>query len=89
MSVVHCPYVKLEEIGRGGSSKVYPNLGTRFEDLRTKTYQTQENGSVSKTCNDALSKTIRETIQQYPNEIRVLASLQNCEHIIKMIAYDL
>jgi serine/threonine protein kinase len=65
------PYLKLEEIGRGGSSKVFKVLGTDSQMYALK--------RIDITGDSA------ETIESYTNEIALLEQLKGSRHIIQLI----
>ncbi|OWY94617.1 TTK protein kinase, partial [Phytophthora megakarya] len=67
-------YIKLEQIGSGGSSKVYRMLGPDLKIYALKKIK--------------LKKLDAQNIAQYTNEIDLLKKLQGNPHIIKLIAAE-
>ncbi|CAI5738290.1 unnamed protein product [Peronospora destructor] len=67
-------YIKLEQIGSGGSSKVYRMLGPDLKIYALKRIK--------------LKKLDAQSIAQYTNEINLLKRLQGNPHIIKLIAAE-
>ncbi|CAH0514120.1 unnamed protein product [Peronospora belbahrii] len=67
-------YIKLEQIGSGGSSKVYRMLGPDLKIYALKKIK--------------LKKLDAKSIAQYTNEIKLLKRLQGNPHIIKLIAAE-
>uniref|UniRef100_A0AAV1UIY8 Protein kinase domain-containing protein n=1 Tax=Peronospora matthiolae TaxID=2874970 RepID=A0AAV1UIY8_9STRA len=67
-------YIKLEQIGSGGSSKVYRMLGPDLKIYALKKIK--------------LKKLDAQSIAQYTNEINLLQRLQGNPHIIKLIAAE-
>lgn len=67
-------YILLEEIGHGGSSRVYRILGPDYKIYALKKIK--------------LKRLDKETIAQYENEIAVLRSLQGNPYIIRLIGYS-
>lgn len=67
-------YIKLEEIGSGGSSKVYRMLGPDLKIVALKKIK--------------LKRLDPQSIAQYTNEIQLLKRLQGNPHIIKLIAAE-
>lgn len=67
-------YLVLEEIGRGGSSKVYRILAPDLQIYALKKIK--------------LKQLDQSNIQQYENEISLLKKLQGKEHIIRLVAAD-
>ncbi|GMF36096.1 unnamed protein product [Phytophthora lilii] len=80
VDLLSCPqvkgkrYIKLEQIGSGGSSKVYRMLGPDLKIYALKKIK--------------LRKLDAQTIAQYTNEIDLLEKLQGNPHIIKLIAAE-
>ncbi|KUF95460.1 Chromodomain-helicase-DNA-binding protein 9 [Phytophthora nicotianae] len=67
-------YIKLEQIGSGGSSKVYRMLGPDLKIYALKKIK--------------LKKLDAQSIAQFTNEIELLRRLQGSPHIIKLIAAE-
>ncbi|KAG7382929.1 hypothetical protein PHYPSEUDO_004225 [Phytophthora pseudosyringae] len=67
-------YIKLEQIGSGGSSKVYRMLGPDLKIYALKKIK--------------LKKLDAQSIAQYTNEIKLLKMLQGNPHIITLIAAE-
>lgn len=67
-------YIKLEQIGSGGSSKVYRMLGPDLKVYALKKIK--------------LKKLDAQSIAQYTNEINLLKKLQGNPHIIRLIAAE-
>ncbi|KAL3671000.1 hypothetical protein V7S43_004184 [Phytophthora oleae] len=67
-------YIKLEQIGSGGSSKVYRMLGPDLKIYALKKIK--------------LKKLDAQSIAQYTNEINLLKKLQGNPHIIRLIAAE-
>ncbi|GMF43809.1 unnamed protein product [Phytophthora fragariaefolia] len=67
-------YIKLEQIGSGGSSKVYRMLGPDLKIYALKKIKLKKLDSLS--------------IAQYTNEINLLKKLQGNPHIIKLITAE-
>lgn len=67
-------YIKLEEIGSGGSSKVYRMLGPDLKIVALKKIK--------------LKRLDPQSIAQYTNEIQLLKRLQGNPHIIRLIAAE-
>ncbi|DBA00194.1 TPA: hypothetical protein N0F65_007819, partial [Lagenidium giganteum] len=67
-------YIKLEQIGSGGSSKVYRMLGPDLKIYALKKIK--------------LKRLDRASIEQYNNEIDLLKRLQGNPHIIKLISAE-
>ncbi|KAG6592603.1 TTK protein kinase [Phytophthora cinnamomi] len=67
-------YIKLEQIGSGGSSKVYRMLGPDLKIYALKKIK--------------LKKLDAQSIAQFTNEINLLKKLQGNPHIIKLIAAE-
>ncbi|KAL4145095.1 hypothetical protein PRNP1_012769 [Phytophthora ramorum] len=67
-------YIKLEQIGSGGSSKVYRMLGPDLKIYALKKIK--------------LKRLDAESIAQYTNEINLLSKLQGNPHIIELIAAE-
>jgi len=67
-------YLKLEQIGAGGSSKVYRILGPDMKVYALKKIK--------------LKKMDTSSIASYQNEIMLLKKLQGSPHIIKLIAEE-
>jgi serine/threonine protein kinase len=68
------PYIKLEQIGSGGSSKVYRILGPDLKIYALKKIK--------------LKRLDPASIEQYNNEIQLLKRLQGNPHIIRLIAAE-
>ncbi|RLN90157.1 hypothetical protein BBJ28_00017489 [Nothophytophthora sp. Chile5] len=67
-------YIKLEQIGSGGSSKVYRMLGPDLKIYALKKIK--------------LKRLDEQSIAQYTNEIELLRRLQGNQHIIKLVAAE-
>ncbi|RLN10146.1 hypothetical protein BBJ28_00024541 [Nothophytophthora sp. Chile5] len=67
-------YIKLEQIGSGGSSKVYRMLGPDLKIYALKKIK--------------LKRLDEQSIAQYTNEIELLRRLQGNPHIIKLVAAE-
>uniref|UniRef100_K3W8P1 Protein kinase domain-containing protein n=1 Tax=Globisporangium ultimum (strain ATCC 200006 / CBS 805.95 / DAOM BR144) TaxID=431595 RepID=K3W8P1_GLOUD len=67
-------YIKLEQIGSGGSSKVYRMLGPDLKIYALKKIK--------------LKRLDAKSIEQYTNEIQLLERLQGNPHIIRLIAAE-
>lgn len=70
------PYMKLEMVGRGGSSKVYRVLAADGRLYAVKRVNLR--GGVD-----------QATIRGYVNEIALLRRLASCEYIIKLYDHEL
>jgi serine/threonine protein kinase len=67
-------YIKLEQIGSGGSSKVYRMLGPDLKIYALKKIK--------------LKRLDEKSIEQYTNEIKLLERLQGNPHIIRLVAAE-